>query len=181
MALQARRERSAPAPGAPLPIDAPSEASAPAGLEILARRAPKPGSCYDARADDAEAIRADGVSDAEIEDSEESSDENLEAGYSSLLAMGSGFQHAPAGRIEQPHSNEVEPVVIFPGQGARSAGEVAQSANFSSNAPYARPTLAQTGVETPVTAEPGNQTNPDDTDRALRAALASLQRISAAR
>ena len=176
LALQARRARRAQAPGAALSIDAPTETSAPAGLEILARRAPKPDFEYDA-----EMIRADGPTDAEIEDSEEFSDDTLEEGYSSLLAIGSGFQRPQAVRIEQPHGDEIEPVVIFPGQGARGAGEAAHPTSSSPIAPYARPTLANSSAEAPATTEPGNQANPEDTDRALRAALASLQRISGAR
>ena len=176
LALQARRARRAQAPGAALSIDAPTEASAPAGPEILARRAPKPDFEYDA-----EMIRADGPTDAEIEDSEEFSDDTLEEGYSSLLAIGSGFQRPQAVRIEQPHGDEIEPVVIFPGQGARGAGEAAHPTSSSPIAPYARPTLANSSAEAPGTAQPGDQANPEDTDRALRAALASLQRISGAR
>ena len=159
------------------------------GLEILARRAHRPvveSTAPTAEADPSEAWR-DGVLDAtgdapgdDIE-SEDLSHETLEQGYSSLLAMGSSFQRPEAVRIEEPHSDEIEPVVIFPGQGARAVGDVRTPLSASANAPFARPGTATARSETPAAGETATQADPEETDRALRAALASLQRISGAR
>ena len=151
------------------------------GLEILARRAPKPFVEHDAPV-------ADGANPDDMvgsDEAEELTDEVLEEGYSSLLAMGSGFQRPEAVRIEEPQSDEIEPVVIFPGQGARAVGAPASTLGASLNAPFARPGAAP--VVAPVTCEfaaseaPATQADSDETNRALRAALASLQRISGAR
>ena len=136
LALQARREHSAQASVASLPIDAPTEAGAVAGPEILAHRAPKPDFQYAAVAENAEAIRADLSIDAETDEDEPFSDDTLEVGYSSLLAMGSGLQRPQAVPLEQPLEGAIEA---------------------------------------------DNRSNREETDRALRAALDSLQRISGAR
>ena len=158
------------------------------GLEILARRAPKAAVKPEAPVEDAsapgEAIDPDvatGLDDGE--DAEDLTDEVLEEGYSSLLALGSGFQRLEAVRIEEPQSDEIEPVVIFPGQGARAVGEPSSRAPFdtSANAPFARPGTAPAAAPAAPQGEAANQADPDETDRALRAALASLQRISGAR
>ena len=167
----------------PAPASAP-EASSPdltRGLEILARRAPKAAVEHDVPVEDGDSPDDIGGS----ADAEELTDEVLEEGYSSLLAMGSGFQRPEAVRIEEPQSDEIEPVVIFPGQGARVAGETPNGFGASLNAPFARPGTAP--VKAPATSivaaseELATQADPDETDRALRAALASLQRISGAR
>ena len=151
------------------------------GLEILARRAPKPVVEHDAPVDNAE-ISDDMVAS---EDAEELTDEVLEEGYSSLLAMGLGFQRPEAVRIEEPQGDEIEPVVIFPGQGARAVGETPGPFGASPGAPFARPgaasTTAPATAQAAVSEEPATQADADETDRALRAALASLQRISGAR
>ena len=151
------------------------------GLEILARRAPKPVIEHAAPVEYGENLDDMVGSD----EAEELTDEALEEGYSSLLAMGSGFQRPEAVRIEEPQSDEIEPVVIFPGQGARAVGAPASTLGASLNAPFARPGAAP--VVAPVTCEfaaseaPATQADSDETNRALRAALASLQRISGAR
>ena len=147
------------------------------GLEILARRAPKPAFEPEAFAQQPPAIRGAAVGD----EAEDLSDDTLEAGYSSLLAMGSGFHRPEAVRIEEPHSDEIEPVVIFPGQGSRIAGDAAPFKATSLNAPYARPSSSPVGSDNSTAAEPANPKDAEETDRALRAALASLQRISGAR
>ena len=151
------------------------------GLEILARRAPKPFVEYDAPVEDG-ASRDEMVASNEAD---EPNDEALEEGYSSLLAMGSGLQRPEAVRIEEPQSDEIEPVVIFPGQGARALGQPANSFGASAGAPFARPGAAPLNAPaTPAVAAgegPASQADSDETDRALRAALASLQRISGAR
>ena len=159
------------------------------GLEILARRAPKPVVEPSAQAGYPQtfepAFEAENMTapdEADDEGLEELTDEVLEQGYSSLLAMGSGLQRPEAVRIEEPHSDEIEPVVIFPGQGARFAAEFAKSPlDSSANAPFARPGTAPIVAKAPTAGEPASHANPEETDRALRAALASLQRISGAR
>ena len=159
------------------------------GLEILARRAHRPSvefTAPTAEADPSEARRdgaLDATGDAPGDDfeSEDLSDDTLEQGYSSLLAMGSSFQRPEAVRIEEPHSDEIEPVVIFPGQGARAVGDVRTPLSGSANAPFARPGTATARSETPAAGETATQADPEETDRAPRAALASLQRISGAR
>ena len=157
------------------------------GLEILARRAPRPileqvtpledGENSDKMVEPEAVTAPDDSADAD-----ELSDEVLEGGYSSLRAMGLGFQRPEAVRIEEPQSDEIEPVVIFPGQGARFASESSRAQpDASANAPFARPGTAMPAVDTSVPGEAAIQADPDETDRALRAALASLQRISGAR
>ena len=151
------------------------------GLEILARRAPKPFVEHDAPVAD----RANPDDKVGSDEADELTDEVLEEGYSSLLAMGSGLQRPEAVRIEEPQSDEIEPVVIFPGQGARADGQPANSFGASAGAPFARPGAAPLNAPaTPAVAAgegPASQADSDETDRALRAALASLQRISGAR
>ena len=160
--------------------DVPAEPVSPElerGLEILARRAPKVVVEPDAPAEDAVGADESEVPAGFGEDADDLTDEILDEGYSSLLAMGSGFHRPEAVRIEEPQSDEIEPVVIFPGQGARSVGEALNTPG----APFARPGAAPAVAEAFGAAEPAIQADPDETDRALRAALASLQRISGAR
>ena len=175
------------------PADEPEEIAPelPRGLEILARRAPKASGKADsiasmafemapvaAAGDEVAAIAAEG------DEPDEAADETAESGYSSLLAMGSSFARPEPVRIEEPQSDEIEPVVIFPGQGARARGQFsgpfatpfgqpgpAPAADFV--APAASQASAATGTTPPADSE--------ETGRALRAALASLQRISGAR
>ena len=181
------------------------------GMEILARRAPRPtpeAQCpasleadswpQDAALDTvggigpeqapvpapAEEVAASVQECSEGDDPDEVADETVEGGYSSLLAMGSSFARPEPVRIEEPQSDEIEPVVIFPGQGARTTGNfsgpfatpfgqpvTAPATDFA--APSASQATAASGTTPPADAE--------ETDRALRAALASLQRISGAR
>ena len=175
---------------APVATPTPPSPELERGLEILARRAPKPVVEPDVQPEYSESpeptFEAESITVADDEADDESlgdlTDEVLEAGYSSLLAMGSGFQRPEAVRIEEPHGDDIEPVVIFPGQGARFAPESSVTQlQSSANAPFARPGTAPSAVEVPALGEPASQTDPEETDRALRAALASLQRISGAR
>ncbi len=129
---------------------------------------------------------------AETEESPE------EESYASLLDIGQPLSARSGGfvRIEEPeaHDAAVEPVVIFPGQGAFAqpqqspfAQPVAAAAAPGSAAggeavPFRRfdaPSAAGQGV--PVAAQSGQQTtDPAEADQALRAALANLQRMSGA-
>lgn len=143
------------------------------------------------------------AADATTED--DSADEQIvaEEGYSSLLDIG---LPAPVRqsfvRIEEPEASgaAIEPVVIFPGQAARSsAAAAAPDMPASPFAPtfvqateppeasddaqtfrrFDAPTAANFGQ--PLAAAPiVAQQDPAETERALRAALASLQRMSGA-
>ena len=125
-------------------------------------------------------------------------DPALEEGYSSLLNLSlPATERQPFVRIEEPEaeSNEIEPVVVFPGQGTSDSG------------PFAKPAATETpsipkAIETPAppenAADPsapppfappaeldgGDQSAPrrdsEETERALRTALATLQRMSGA-
>ena len=95
-------------------------------------------------------------------------------------------------RIEEPetHGEAIEPVVIFPGQGAFAAPQAAPFAQSnvapieasSDSVPFRRfdaPSAAGQGAA--VAAPTGPQaTNPAEAEQALRAALANLQRMSGA-
>lgn len=124
------------------------------------------------------AFEAEAVSDdAESEDD----------GYSSLLELNTASPpRQQFVRIEEPvdHSAEVEPVVIFPGQSARAAAQ---------SAPLAAPPAEVTGLrrfDAPAGAVSGRPVaasgpvaplqNAVETEQALRAALATLQRMSGA-
>ncbi|MCB2049490.1 MAG: hypothetical protein KDE32_14885 [Novosphingobium sp.] len=109
----------------------------------------------------------------------EAADE-LEEGYSSLLSLsrpGAGSQRFV--RIEEPAplSNEVEPVVVFPGK-EPVVGE----------GPFARPSASNNGPAPTTAAAAGEESadsatkrlDSEETDRALRTALANLQRMSGA-
>lgn len=98
-------------------------------------------------------------------------------------------------RIVEPdaQSDEVEPVVIFPGQGSRQAAssfavEEAADSPFieAPAAPALRrfdaPTGAVPGTIRPISGAPPSpvMNDPEETERALRSALATLQRMSGA-
>lgn len=122
----------------------------------------------------------------------------LEEGYSSLLDLSrpaAGKQKFV--RIEEPEhlDGEVEPVVIFPGRENAGDGPFARPASAAAETPpFARPeTSGETSVPsepTPVAASqdqqaapfapPAKRQDPEETERALRAALATLQRMSGA-
>lgn len=111
-----------------------------------------------------------------VEEAEVTHAEVAEENYASLASIStprSGFV-----RIEEPAADfaAVEPVVIFPGQAPRAAFEDDQASLRRFDAPAAAGQHAQ-----PVAP---NQQNPDvdreEADRALRAALANLQRMSGA-
>ncbi|MEO6716291.1 MAG: hypothetical protein ABIM50_03460 [Novosphingobium sp.] len=120
-----------------------------------------------------------------------------EDGYSSLLALS---RTAPLRqtfvRIEEPTSDQahVEPVVIFPGQATRPGTRFARP---SDSDPSAEPTAAtpQSPAELPQAAAPDLRRfdvpagatpgkaavqDPAEAERALRSALATLQRMSGA-
>lgn len=106
-------------------------------------------------------------------------DGSREDRYSSLTDMASPLPRTEFVRIDMPEDSApgTEPVVIFPGQGLRSP------------APFHRPsTVAAASGEPPVRAPsapslhpaaPSTLPDPAEADRALRAALATLQRMTA--
>ncbi len=143
------------------------------------------------------------TADPSVSAPEELTDEQdaEEDSYGSLLELGRLTQANPFIRIDEPEADThtIEPVVIFPGQASRPAPIPAQ---FAAPAPFAAPVgdaspLAATGEQTsfrrfdapaqagqgqPVAAAPapGPGLDPIETERALRTALASLQRMSGA-
>lgn len=129
------------------------------------------------------------VPDERVEAEEPEQDEALEEGYSSLLDLNRPTElRQQFIRIEEPEPLEdtVEPVVVFPGQAARSgarfgapdfgAGQADQGA-----APFLR-RFDQPGeaANQPTPFAPAPVRDPEETQRALRSALATLQRMSGA-
>ncbi|HOA47924.1 MAG TPA: hypothetical protein PKJ55_00670 [Novosphingobium sp.] len=140
------------------------------------------------------------LSDFADSDADGDQDDN----YGSLLELGRPTSSSPFVRIEEPDGDGLaaEPVVIFPGQASRPAPIPAQ---FAPIAPFAAPIAtgaaatapgepvetapfrrfdapAQAGQGQPVASAPtpGPALDPAETERALRSALASLQRMSGA-
>jgi hypothetical protein len=137
--------------------------------------------------------------------SEESESGVPEDSYSSLLELG---RAAPTRqdfvRIEEPEADdaEIEPVVIFPGHGARPGQRFAApdpayaaapapsafdrpaqpDAASETGAPQLRRFDAPAAVASPTTSAyaGGIRQDPDEAQRALRSALATLQRMSGA-
>lgn len=130
--------------------------------EMAAPEAPAP------QAAAPEAIAPDAVAEPEIAEEDDTN-------YGSLLGLGSTASRNPFVRIDEPESagETIEPVVIFPGQAARGDEEAGRFRRFDA------PGQAEQGQ---MVAAPGQnpQTDPDEAERALRAALANLQRISGA-
>lgn len=121
---------------------------------------------FDAMAEPAPALPGD-------DDGEES--QALEDGYSSLLDLSRPANKQTFVRIEEPEPEDAptEAVVLFPGQ------TVARGA-FQPVAAPARPFDAPDAVPTVREAIAMPQRDPEETERALRAALATLQRMSGA-
>lgn len=135
--------------------------------------------------------------DEEEPDEEESDDKDAidEAdGYSSLLKLKSSAARPPEFvRIEEPEPDNltIQPVVVFPGHESRRAdhqaqpeqrpqfgANVADDAGSSSLRPFDSPGTCEVSVSGPaVISAP---VDPGETERALRAALANLQRIGGA-
>lgn len=102
----------------------------------------------------------------------------LEAGYSSLLDLSRPATEKPRFvRIEEPESVAIEPVVIFPGEAPKSPPP------FSAPSPATAETSASIAEGQRAFDRPGSglaANTPADTEKALRAALATLQRMSGA-
>lgn len=136
----------------------------------------------------------------EGEDFEDEDERVLEEGYSSLLdlsrpsfepqaaevASSSPSQSGSFVRIEEPeNTGEIEPVVIFPGEEAQRSAppyarrfDEAQGEQTTGTAPVAFPPR-QPNTERLFDAPPRKQ-DADETEKALRSALATLQRMSGA-
>ena len=103
--------------------------------------------------------------------------------YGSLLGMAPPAPPRPtAVRIAEPEAEtaEFEPVVIFPGQMARH-DLAASAASGDAPVPFRRfDAPASAGQGQPVAASEAPAVDRDEADRALRLALANLQRMSGA-
>lgn len=125
----------------------------------------------------------DAADEAESEHEEERA---LEQGYSSLLNLS---RPAPERqefiRIEEAEtSDEIEPVVIFPGEEAQATGgfirriepvnPVSEQGEPAQNAPFAQGSDGKRPFDAP------HRQTAEESEQALRAALATLQRMSGA-
>lgn len=115
----------------------------------------------------------------EVEVPEPAEAEVVEANYASLLGVAPNFAANPGlVRIDEPEAEvaAIEPVVIFPGQMVRQPEAADESAGFRR---FDAPNTAGQGA--PIAA---NQSAPEvdvaESERALRMALANLQRMSGA-
>ena len=143
---------------------------------------------------DEAAATADAEADADAaEDSDEERD--LEAGYSSLLSL-SRSDRQQFLRIEDPEDGEgeVKPFVVFPGERTAHQGPFARPVPGSSAQPEAAsgegavPEHLREGEERRFDqpGDPGEgrttggSQDPEETERSLKAALATLQRMSGA-
>ena len=116
-------------------------------------------------------VEAPSVADLTATESDEDTEDDSEGAYSSLLDL--NRDPAPRQqfvRIDEPaaQSDAVEPVVIFPGQ---AAPEGLRQFDAPAAAQFGQPITSQADV---------TNHDPEETERALRAALASLQRMSGA-
>lgn len=127
----------------------------------------------------------DDAMEAAPEPEEEDDDDSLvdeDEGYSSLLNLSAGSAHAPKFvRIEEPEPEHgaLEPVVVFPGHEVRRHASPPEPE--AADAPPAARLFDAPGAEAASFAPPlGPAADPGETERALRVALANLQRISGA-
>lgn len=117
-----------------------------------------------------------------------------EEGYASLLNVAAPAPRSPFVRIEEPATSgdSIEPVVIFPGQASRIAFAAPGATQAAAVPPVTSPVAEETqfrrfdapasatqGVTVAAT-QGGSALDPEETERSLRAALSSLQRISGA-
>ena len=121
----------------------------------------------------------------DTEDDAEDDGAIADESYSSLLSMKHPFRPAEEFvRIDEPEEEDgedaIEPAVVFPSQ-EPTAGESAPAEESETAANVARPFDAP-HQPAPSTAPLRSQTAPDpvETERALRSALANLQRMSGA-
>jgi hypothetical protein len=133
---------------------------------------------------------ADDPVDAELSDEEEDADEALaDESYSSLLSMKNPFRgEEEFVRVEEPEAADdtIEPAVVFPGQEA-AAAEPAPPAEAEAQTEAEEPPRAVRRFDAPHQPAPSTAPvhsrkapDPVETERALRSALANLQRMSGA-
>jgi len=117
---------------------------------------------------------------AEAEDEPEDEEEAIEEGYSSLLNISRAAPRQPFVRIDEPETDDgIQPMVVFPGDEPTQA-QTARRFD-GTQAPEAEeqpPMPSEFQARRPFDA-PGRQ-DTDQTERALREALATLQRMSGA-
>ncbi|HVR90395.1 MAG TPA: hypothetical protein VHG29_04815 [Novosphingobium sp.] len=132
--------------------------------------------------DDEAAFEPELASEADIDEDD---------GYSSLLGL--SRPNSPRQqfvRIDEPAAEltEIEPVVIFPGQAARGTGPAApfdapapdQPSEVTALRRFDAPASAMAGQPVATSAPVAPAQDAEETERALRAALATLQRMSGA-
>jgi hypothetical protein len=113
--------------------------------------------------------------------------DELDEGYSSLLSLSrpaAGTQRFVRIEEPQPASAEIEPTVVFPGKepGGAEGPFVRPAASSATSAPEQSlhdDEPANTGNDSAFQAS-ASRPDPEETDRALRAALANIQRMSGA-
>jgi hypothetical protein len=111
------------------------------------------------------------------------SDAPAEELYSSLLDIAQPTLRQEFVRIadvpEEENRPDVEPVVIFPGQGSRTGAPFDRPSTSGLNPVAGSAVRSGAGPAPTAPAAPSTLPNPDEADRALRAALATLQRMTA--
>lgn len=155
----------------PLPAVAPAPVVEPVAVPVPNAFEPQPSAAAPHFAEPAEVEHADAADDE---------------AYASLLGMKA--QNRPFVRIEEPaeESTAIEPVVIFPGQDMRPAfhpsqafASAAEPDAMNASRPFdAPPPSAFAPVRMP--SAPAPAIDPGETERQLKAALATLQRMSGA-
>jgi hypothetical protein len=189
---------TAPAPALPAamrPLDLGSEADDDHEIgDALLPRFPFAGSKPPPASDMAQSTLAEPAASNDTDPDTDDEDAAADESFSSLLDLGRIPMRQPLVRIEEPsdESDEIEPVVIFPGQGSRPFAAPAPSAPEPAPAPpppgprpFDAPEIASGEAETPVPASGAGvaaapRQDREETERALRAALATLQRMSGA-
>ena len=147
------------------------------GLSIAAKNdAPAPSAAPFAQPKGAE-------SNLDDEDEMDEEESVLEQGYSSLLNLsrpldGGEKPKQEFVRIDEPEDEgDIQPVVIFPGDEARDAGPFSSPTAASATKPKPAPEPESAGER--IFGAPG-KADPEETEKALRTALATLQRMSGA-
>lgn len=117
-------------------------------------------------------------------DLDEGDDRLVDESFSSLLGLGRAPLRQPLVRIDEPAEElaGIEPVVVFPGHGSRPFAARQTTTQEIAPQPGARPfdPPGMTPKSTPQAPIAASRQEPEETERALRAALATLQRMSGA-
>lgn len=168
-------------------------------------RVPAPAQTFEPAAD---VLEENDDEDVAVWDDDDDAAEGAEARYPSLLNMGTGSHRAQALRLSHDEeeddgeavTDELEPVVVFPGQSsplqanARPFDGPSANAAPVASAPSSIMAVAGSPLAAPGRAAPSSPLDPleetasatagvvadaEEADRALRAALATLQRMTA--